>query len=407
MKLVCTASLGVIRSFVVFAWVVSVVPLCAGTSGDWRQFMNSPSHTGNAADSVLSFPMVLNSQIRVDDSILTSPVVVDGLVYLVDQMGTAYCVNPETKGFAWKTNPDGNEAMGSNTSSPCVANGRMVYGTMTGHFYMLDIKTGKVVKALDLNWPILNSITYANDSFYFQTLEAVIYCVSLDGQIRWRWEQNRKFTENWKYRDPSDGSKMAWTRRRNSTQHGGVPVSVVGNKVVTSVGFDLICLEDNGTKAKLIWEQTSRQPMIPKGAAIEGDYLYVGYPGADGAGVLKRHSLADGSVAGGDVIKSYREDAKKINFMPQTQWSIFATPTVRNEIVYYSRHAFGVTSYDNKRAGTNGRGLIWKSFITTAEGLTPCVSSSILSRKHCLFTTLDGELIAVDLRIETTSMTIP
>ena len=114
-----------ILSVVLFVCVASNFQSHAATPGNWNQFMNGASHTGNAADRVLSFPLVLNAQVRLADSILTSPVIVDGLVYVVDQMGTAYCVDPETKSIVWKTNPDGAEAMGSNTSSPCVVNGKM------------------------------------------------------------------------------------------------------------------------------------------------------------------------------------------------------------------------------------------------------------------------------------------
>ena len=90
------------------------------SAADWPQFMRDASHTGDAADEALAIPLGLLAQVRLDDAAMTSPAVVDGLAYVVDQMGTAYCVDPRAGRIVWKVSPDGAKAMGSNTSSPCV-----------------------------------------------------------------------------------------------------------------------------------------------------------------------------------------------------------------------------------------------------------------------------------------------
>src|SRR5262249_44533313 len=115
-------------------------------AADWPQFMRSSEHTGDAADEALQLPLGLVAQIKLDDAIMTSPAVVGGLAYVVDQMGTAYCIDPKAGRIVWKASPDGAKAMGANTSSPCVANGRVYYGTTAGTLHILDAKDGKVVK---------------------------------------------------------------------------------------------------------------------------------------------------------------------------------------------------------------------------------------------------------------------
>ena len=69
----------------------------------------------------------------------------------------------------WKTSPDGARACGSNTSSPCVAKGRVFFGTTAGRLHILDAASGKIQKSIDVGWPITGSPTWANDSLYFKT----------------------------------------------------------------------------------------------------------------------------------------------------------------------------------------------------------------------------------------------
>ena len=74
---------------------------------------------------------------------------------------------------------------GANSSSPCVVKGRLYYGTTAGNLHILDATDGKVVKSLRLGWPITGSLTFANNSIYFQTVAALVHCLDLDGNERW------------------------------------------------------------------------------------------------------------------------------------------------------------------------------------------------------------------------------
>src|SRR5262245_14323269 len=131
------------------------------SAGDWPQFMRDASHTGDAAEETLKLPLGLLAQVKLDDAVTTAPAVVGGLAYVVDQMGTAYCIDPVKGRIVWQTAPDGAGAMGANTSSPCVAAGRVYYGTTAGNFHVLDAKTGKLVVTLKVGSPILSAPTFA------------------------------------------------------------------------------------------------------------------------------------------------------------------------------------------------------------------------------------------------------
>ena len=62
---------------------------------DWPQFMRDSAHTGNGAGDEIKLPLGLAARVKLGDAILTSPAVVAGRVYVVDQMGTAYAMDPK------------------------------------------------------------------------------------------------------------------------------------------------------------------------------------------------------------------------------------------------------------------------------------------------------------------------
>lgn len=121
--------------------------------------MGDAAHTASARDERLSLPLHVAARVMLDDAVLTSPVVSDGRVFVVDQMGIAYCVDPQQPAIVWKTRPPGADAVGGTTSSPCVVAGRLAYGTTAGKFYLLDTISGEVLKTIEFNQPILGANT--------------------------------------------------------------------------------------------------------------------------------------------------------------------------------------------------------------------------------------------------------
>src|SRR5262245_53389366 len=266
---------------------------CLFTAGaDWPQYMRDSAHTGDAADEALQLPLGLVAQVKLADAVLSSPAVVGGLAYVVDQMGTAYCIEPRSGKIVWSASPDGDKAMGSNTSSPCVARGRVYFGTTAGKLHILDARDGKSVRSVNVGWPIVSAPTFANDSIYLQALDAVVRCLDLDGNEKWTWDHYKR------WREPAEITKREARGHPGSydlPHHGAGDVTVSGAKVVTSIGFDVFCLEDKGKEVALSW--CRRSPgfrdvgTVPMSSSIACDWVYTAFMGGDGALGLARFAL--------------------------------------------------------------------------------------------------------------------
>jgi outer membrane protein assembly factor BamB len=353
------------------------VPLRAA---DCPQFMRGPEHAGDAADETLRLPLGLATCVKLADAVTTAPAIVAGRVYVVDQMGTAYCIDPRGNRILWKTAPDGEQARGSNTASPCVAGGRVYYGTTAGRLHILDAASGKVHKSIEVGWPVTSAPTWANDSVYFQDLGAIVHCLDADGKERWRWDHYKT------YEDPKTNKRASgFPGSYHDPHYGGGEVAVAGKRVVVNLGWDLFCLEDAGQAPRLVWCQ--RAPLgkdagIPMGPAIAGEYVYCGYPSTDQWGNVIRFKLADGSF---DEKKDFRDQ----------NWAVHCTPAVRDATVFWPRHYQGVSAYDFAA----GKGLWAARTDSTGDQrqFTGCIASPALTRQHCIFGTIGGDLYAVAL----------
>jgi len=362
------------------AYLGGLLPLLqAAEREDWPQFMGQPEHTGDGADVTLTLPLGLMAQVKLDDAILASPVASGGRVYAVDQMGTAYAIDPAAGKVLWKCAPDGTAAMGSNTSSPCIVKDRLIFGTTSGKLHVLDAKAGQVLKSIDLGAPVVSAITAANDVIYFQTVDGTVHARDLDGKARWTWEHYKRYAE-----PPEITKKEAPNRGHpgsyDQPHYGGGEVAVSDTAVVTSIGWDIFCLTDRGTTAELAWCRrcpAGRDGPTPMSASISGGIVYAAGMGADGALGLMRFALKDGTTAAHVQSIAY-------------PWS---TPAVRGSTVvtrgeYDRRDQLGI--YD--AAAKKGTG-IWAHPVSA----TPVAGSQVFAKDHCITVTLNGEVIVSEL----------
>jgi len=364
------------------SFLIATAPTFAA---DWPQFMRNAQHTGDAAAEALQFPLGLATAVALDDAVTTSPAVVAGKVYVVDQMGTAYAIDPVANRILWKVSPDGAGAMGANSSSPAVHQGRMIFATTAGKLHILDAAQGRTLTSVDLGWPVTGAVTVANERIYVQTLGAIVHCFDLDGKELWRWNHYRE------YRDPNPPkAAQGFPGSFQDPHYGGGEVAVADKKVVVNIGWDLFVLEDLGASAKLAWCNRAivgKDGGIPMGASIVGDWIYVGYPSTDQFGGCMRVKLADGTF---DRAKDFRSTS-----YPGYNWAVHNTQAVRGTTAYVPTHYMGMHAFD---FGANRQ--LWNARTDNTcdqRQFTSTIASPALSQDHCVFGTVRGELDVVAL----------
>ena len=121
----------------------------------------------------------------VDNSIGSSPTLLDNKVLFSSKNGGLYCLD-ENGGFVWEKN------IGSSVSSPSIYNERIFVGAGafggTGKFYCFD-KDGTKLWEYETNGPVQSSPAVADDKLYFatNTENGTLYCLTTGGSLIWEY----------------------------------------------------------------------------------------------------------------------------------------------------------------------------------------------------------------------------
>ena len=155
----------------VWAFGTSPIPV-----SDWSMWRADPTHssTGQAGPSNLSMAWKFTT----GGSVISSPSVVNGIVYVGSQDKNIYALGAWSGNLIWKfTTLDAVE------SSPSVANGKVYTGGDDGYVYCLDAYTGA------LNWKtfVNGDLPFTFGSIVLKSspavVEGVVYVGSLDGYM--------------------------------------------------------------------------------------------------------------------------------------------------------------------------------------------------------------------------------
>jgi outer membrane protein assembly factor BamB len=123
----------------------------------------------------------------------STPAVVDGKLYTGGDDGFVYCLNAYTGTFLWKTFVNGNLPFTYNTivmkSSPAVINGKVYIGSLDNYLYALDANNGDIVWKTKTGGPIESSPAVADGAVFFTSQEpdqAVLYKLDANtGRVMW------------------------------------------------------------------------------------------------------------------------------------------------------------------------------------------------------------------------------
>jgi outer membrane protein assembly factor BamB len=209
----------------------ALAPVTTSISSNWSMFRSDPAHSSTAAvgpsnltlawkfaagGSVISSPTVVDGVVYVGSqdknvyaigalsghliwkyttggSIEDSPAVANGKVYVESDNGYVYCLNAQTGSLNWKTFIDSNlpftYANLLLTSSPVVSNGMVYIGSLDDYLYALNANTGTVVWKTSACGPIECSPAYADGAVFFtsqQPTAGMLYSLNANnGSVIW------------------------------------------------------------------------------------------------------------------------------------------------------------------------------------------------------------------------------
>src|SRR5262249_4957550 len=171
------------------ALLCAVVFSCGGQAAEaWPQLQGNALRSGNAPHLSLQAPLGLIGALPLTDAVLASPVVADGTVFVVDGSGVVFAIDAATLKVTWRFATRGGLGNCNNVAAPAVVGKYLHIGTTAGYYYVLDRKSGAVVKEIDCQEPIFSAPAVAAEHVYFATLGARVFAVEPNGKLAWTWD---------------------------------------------------------------------------------------------------------------------------------------------------------------------------------------------------------------------------
>jgi outer membrane protein assembly factor BamB len=371
---------------------VSFLLLAAGQlfSAQWAQLQGDAGRSGDAPEEDLKASLGLLAALPLTDGVQATPVVTDGMVFVVDGSGVVHAISLSTFQVQWRFDTEGGAGNCNNVAAPAVVGNFLHVGTTAGFYYVLERRTGKVIKRLDLGEPILSAPVVGEERVYCATLGARVFALSPKGEVAWEWDfvkevvgfkGNRWSGADWvKFR----GDRVNWKDHFVCSRD----ICLIGKTVVMPAGGRTVFLEDAGAKPRL-----RKVAVIPKFAGTEfpatlgqsadaAGNVYVQWHRRDNAGRVERIRLIDND-----------SDELKVDFIKGTQTDIrtpgmlsFAPVSIRGGDVYRVRPEQGMGLCRHRDGKTE--------VLNAAAAICP----PVLTRDHAVYGGLDGKLHIVPLK---------
>ncbi|QNI30803.1 PQQ-binding-like beta-propeller repeat protein [Alloacidobacterium dinghuense] len=118
--------------------LICTFALAQDTSPNSSLFRNDLAHSGIYASSGAPKLNNIKWTFHTHDEVISSPAIVNGVVYIGSNDGNLYAIDQQTGSQKWKFQTGARVP-----SSPAVANGLVYFGSYDGNFYAIDTTTGK------------------------------------------------------------------------------------------------------------------------------------------------------------------------------------------------------------------------------------------------------------------------
>ncbi len=368
--------------------IILTCPVTLIAEENWSQLQGNAARSGNAPDVSLKDSLGLIASVPLTDGIYASPVVKDGIVYVIDGAGVVFAINAETQTVIWKLATKGGPGNCNNVAAPAVIGKYLHVGTTAGYYYVLNRNNGNIVKVIDCEEPVFSAPVVGNERVYFATLGAQVYAVEADGEIVWKWDFVKEVIgfsgDRWSGED-----WLAFRKERVTWRDHFVcsrDICLIEKTIVMPAGGRTVFLDDAGDAPKL-----RIIGLIPKLAGSEYPAT-LGQSADETGNVFVQWHRRDN--AGRVEIMRLDGDEIKTRFVPGSDTSIrkhgllsFASVSIRDKQIYRVRPE-------------QGAGLC---LCTTDTGETitmnaaAAISPPVITRNHVVYGGLDGKLYVVQL----------
>ena len=354
----------------------------AGGAENWPQLKLDARRSGDAAGRTLAPPLGLLAAIPLSDAVFTSPAVADGKAFIVDGSGVVWAIDAETLRVAWRFATPGGPLNSNNVCSPAVASSFVHVGTMAGRYFVLDARSGAVVREILCGEPIFGSPVVGNDRVYFATLGSRVHAIKPDGTEIWQWdyvrqrlnfEGDRYSGADWRRLK----GKVTWREQFCCTRD----MALYGATLVLPAGGVIVWLDDLGDRA----EERGAYLGNRESPATLGLSL-------DESGAVYRQWTQRDNMGRVEVLRR-RDAAIEATFVPGTETAYnrpglmsFTSVSLRGSDVYRARPEQGFGLCRHSAAGP-----------VVPLGAYPSIASPVLTQDAAVMGGLDGRLYVAPL----------
>jgi outer membrane protein assembly factor BamB len=156
---------------------------------NWPMFRADPTHSSTASEGPSN--LTLAWKYTTNGSVISSPSVVDGIVYVGSQDKNIYAIGAWSGNLIWNFT-----TRGAILSSPAVANGKVYVGSDDGYVYCLDAYTGAFIWQTFVNSSLpftfgnlvlKSSAVVSGGTVYIGSLDGYLYALDANnGNVLWR-----------------------------------------------------------------------------------------------------------------------------------------------------------------------------------------------------------------------------
>jgi len=155
----------------------------SSSTDDWPMFRHDPSHSGYTTGNGPTNSAKLLWTYKTRGSILSSPAVANGCVFVGSKDCHVYCFNSSNGKPLWNYT-EGSEV----NSSPAIDNGCVYIGTNDGFVYCLDVATGMPFWKSEIGGFVRSSPVIAEGRVYIGSGDQNVFCLNAsDGATIWSY----------------------------------------------------------------------------------------------------------------------------------------------------------------------------------------------------------------------------